>query len=122
RGSSALAIIRCISSSLKQRASFLTPSRGMVRSAMRKLPQAYSQDRAVLSSEDRDSNTFSTVFLERPPWVKGKKLGRPSIAVDAARIARLRVQGLTVRQIATELGHSRSLRLRRRTIPSPRWI
>jgi len=41
--------------------------------------------------------------------VKGKKLGRPSIAVDAARIARLRVQGLTVRQIAAELGHSRSL-------------
>ena len=41
--------------------------------------------------------------------VKGKKLGRPSIAVDAARIARLRVQGLTVHQIAAELGHSRSL-------------
>ena len=41
--------------------------------------------------------------------VKGKKLGRPSIAVDAARIAQLRVQGLTVRQIAAELGHSRSL-------------
>ena len=41
--------------------------------------------------------------------VKGKKLGRPSIAVDAARIARLRVQGLTVRQIAAELGYSRSL-------------
>src|SRR6516164_649677 len=30
--------------------------------------------------------------------VKGKKLGRPSIAVDAARIARLRLQGLTVRE------------------------
>jgi DNA invertase Pin-like site-specific DNA recombinase len=41
--------------------------------------------------------------------VKGKKLGRPSIAVDAARIARLRIQGLTVRAIATELGYSRSL-------------
>jgi DNA invertase Pin-like site-specific DNA recombinase len=41
--------------------------------------------------------------------VKGKKLGRPSIAVDAARIARLRLQGLTVREIATELGYSRSL-------------
>ena len=41
--------------------------------------------------------------------VKGKKLGRPSFAVDAARIASLRVQGLTVREIATELGYSRSL-------------
>jgi DNA invertase Pin-like site-specific DNA recombinase len=40
---------------------------------------------------------------------KGKKLGRPSVAVDAARIARLRLQGLTVRAIATELGYSRSL-------------
>jgi DNA invertase Pin-like site-specific DNA recombinase len=41
--------------------------------------------------------------------VKGKRLGRPSIAVDTARIAHLRIQGLTVRQIATELGYSRSL-------------
>ena len=41
--------------------------------------------------------------------VKGKKLGRPSIAVDAARIARLRVQGLTVHQIAAELGTAAAL-------------
>jgi DNA invertase Pin-like site-specific DNA recombinase len=40
---------------------------------------------------------------------KGRKLGRPRVAVDAARIARLRAQGRTVREIASELGYSRSL-------------
>jgi len=40
---------------------------------------------------------------------KGKTLGRPRVAVDAARIGRLRAQGRTVREIAEELGYSRSL-------------
>jgi DNA invertase Pin-like site-specific DNA recombinase len=40
---------------------------------------------------------------------KGTKLGRPRMNVDAARIARLRSQGRTVREIAEELGYSRSL-------------
>jgi DNA invertase Pin-like site-specific DNA recombinase len=40
---------------------------------------------------------------------KGKRIGRPRAAVDAARIARLRAQGRTVREIAAELGYSRSL-------------
>jgi len=40
---------------------------------------------------------------------KGKRLGRPPVAVDAARIGRLRTQGRSVRQIASELGYSRSL-------------
>jgi glutamine phosphoribosylpyrophosphate amidotransferase len=40
---------------------------------------------------------------------KGKTLGRPRVAVDAARIGRLRSQGRTVREIAEELGYSRSL-------------
>jgi DNA invertase Pin-like site-specific DNA recombinase len=40
---------------------------------------------------------------------KGKKLGRPRVAVDAARISRLRVQGRSIREIAEELGYSRSL-------------
>jgi DNA invertase Pin-like site-specific DNA recombinase len=40
---------------------------------------------------------------------KGKKLGRPRVVVDAARIARLREQGRSVREIADELGYSRSL-------------
>jgi DNA invertase Pin-like site-specific DNA recombinase len=40
---------------------------------------------------------------------KGKKLGRPPLIVDAARIGRLRAQGQSVREIATELGYSRSL-------------
>jgi DNA invertase Pin-like site-specific DNA recombinase len=40
---------------------------------------------------------------------KGKQLGRPRVAVDAARIARLRAQGLSIREIADELGYSRSL-------------
>jgi DNA invertase Pin-like site-specific DNA recombinase len=40
---------------------------------------------------------------------KGKKLGRPSVAVDAVEIIRLRSQGRTVREIAVELGYSRSL-------------
>jgi DNA invertase Pin-like site-specific DNA recombinase len=40
---------------------------------------------------------------------KGKRLGRPRVAVDAARIGRLRTQGRSVRQIASELGYSRSL-------------
>jgi DNA invertase Pin-like site-specific DNA recombinase len=40
---------------------------------------------------------------------KGKKLGRPPMPVDAARIGRLRTQGRSVRQIAEQLGYSRSL-------------
>ena len=40
---------------------------------------------------------------------KGKRLGRPSVVLDAARIGRLRSQGHTVREIANELGYSRSL-------------
>jgi DNA invertase Pin-like site-specific DNA recombinase len=35
---------------------------------------------------------------------KGKQLGRPRVAVDAARIGRLRAQGLSWESIATELG------------------
>src|SRR6201987_2318417 len=40
---------------------------------------------------------------------KGKSLGRPRVAVDAARIARLHSQGRSIREIADELGYSRSL-------------
>jgi DNA invertase Pin-like site-specific DNA recombinase len=40
---------------------------------------------------------------------KGKRLGRPRAVVDAAGIARLRSQGCTVREIADEMGYSRSL-------------
>ena len=40
---------------------------------------------------------------------KGKKLGRPRAVVDGARIGRLRTQGRSVREIANELGYSRSL-------------
>jgi len=40
---------------------------------------------------------------------KGKQLGRPRVAVDVATIGRLRSQGRTVREIASELGYSRSL-------------
>jgi putative DNA-invertase from lambdoid prophage Rac len=40
---------------------------------------------------------------------KGKTLGRPRTAVDVATIGRLRVQGRSVRQIASELGYSRGL-------------
>jgi DNA invertase Pin-like site-specific DNA recombinase len=40
---------------------------------------------------------------------KGKRLGRPRVAVDSARIGCLRTQGRTVREIASELGYSRSL-------------
>ena len=40
---------------------------------------------------------------------KGKRLGRPRAAVDSARIGSLRAQGRTVREIASDLGYSRSL-------------
>ena len=40
---------------------------------------------------------------------KGKRLGRPRAIVDAAEIFRLRSQGRTVREIANEMGYSRSL-------------
>jgi len=39
----------------------------------------------------------------------GKRLGRPPVAVDATRIGRLRTQGRSVREIARQLGYSRSL-------------
>lgn len=45
----------------------------------------------------------------RNALAKGKKLGRPRTIVDTARIGRLRAQGRTVREIAGELGYSRSL-------------
>ena len=38
----------------------------------------------------------------------GKKLGRPKVNVDPDEIHRLRLKGLSLRQIATELGVSRS--------------
>jgi len=40
---------------------------------------------------------------------KGTRLGRPRISVDASRMARLRAEGRTVREIAVTLGVSRSL-------------
>src|SRR5271169_2040059 len=40
---------------------------------------------------------------------KGKRLGRPRKVVDAAEIGRLRAQGRSIREIADELGYSRSL-------------
>jgi DNA invertase Pin-like site-specific DNA recombinase len=40
---------------------------------------------------------------------KGKTLGRPRVAVDAARIGHLHAQGYSLREIASELGYSRSL-------------
>src|SRR5271169_3814510 len=40
---------------------------------------------------------------------KGKTLGRPRAAVDAVRVGRLRAQGRSIREIADELGYSRSL-------------
>ena len=40
---------------------------------------------------------------------KGKTLGRPRMGVDAAKIGRLRQQGRSIREIADELGMSRSL-------------
>jgi DNA invertase Pin-like site-specific DNA recombinase len=40
---------------------------------------------------------------------KGKQLGRPRVGVEAAKIARLRTQGRSMREIADVLGYSRSL-------------
>jgi DNA invertase Pin-like site-specific DNA recombinase len=40
---------------------------------------------------------------------KGKRLGRPRVVVDPVRIARLHEQGRTIREIAEQLGYSRSL-------------
>src|SRR5215471_981170 len=40
---------------------------------------------------------------------KGKRLGRPRVALDAARVGRLRAQGQSVREIAAKVGYSRSL-------------
>lgn len=39
---------------------------------------------------------------------KGKRLGRPCVSIDMLKIAALHRQGRSVRQIATELGYSRS--------------
>ena len=40
---------------------------------------------------------------------KGRGCGRPRTFVDATEIGRLRSRGCTVREIAEELGYSRSL-------------
>jgi DNA invertase Pin-like site-specific DNA recombinase len=40
---------------------------------------------------------------------KGKRLGRPCVSVDVARIGRLHIQGRSVREIASELGYGRGL-------------
>jgi DNA invertase Pin-like site-specific DNA recombinase len=38
---------------------------------------------------------------------KGKRLGRPRVSVDAAKVSRLHTQGRSIREIANELGCSR---------------
>lgn len=38
---------------------------------------------------------------------KGKRLGRPRVAVDGAKISRLHSQGRSIREIADQLGYSR---------------
>jgi DNA invertase Pin-like site-specific DNA recombinase len=53
---------------------------------------------------------------------KGKTLGRPRVPVDAARIGRLRAQGLSIREIAEELGYSRSLVHKTLTIGKSRGV
>jgi len=45
----------------------------------------------------------------RSARAKGKTLGRPRVFVDDARIGRPRAQGRSIREIADELGYSRSL-------------
>jgi DNA invertase Pin-like site-specific DNA recombinase len=40
---------------------------------------------------------------------KGKRLGRPPVNVDAVRIGRLRSRGRSIREIADDLGYTRSL-------------
>jgi DNA invertase Pin-like site-specific DNA recombinase len=45
----------------------------------------------------------------RNALAKGKKLGRPRAFADSAKIARLHAQGRSIREIAEELGYSRSL-------------
>jgi DNA invertase Pin-like site-specific DNA recombinase len=40
---------------------------------------------------------------------KGKTLGRPRVSMDAAKVGRLREQGRSIREIADQLGVSRSL-------------
>ena len=40
---------------------------------------------------------------------KGLRVGRKPVALDAAKVAGLRAQGLSIRKIATELKCSRSL-------------
>jgi predicted transcriptional regulator len=40
---------------------------------------------------------------------RGKDWAGPRVAVDAAKIARLHAQGRSIREIADELGYSRSL-------------
>lgn len=53
---------------------------------------------------------------------KGKTLGRPRVAVDASTIGRLRAQGRSVRQIANDLGYSRSLVHKTLTIGASRRV
>lgn len=43
---------------------------------------------------------------------KGKRLGRPRVAVDAAQVAVLRSQGLSWKQVAAEMGVSESTAVR----------
>ena len=49
---------------------------------------------------------------------KGKRLGRPRAGVDSTRIAALRSQGHTLRQIATELNCSHSLVHKSLSVPA----
>jgi DNA invertase Pin-like site-specific DNA recombinase len=54
---------------------------------------------------------------------KGKRLGRPRVAVDAAKVARLRASGFSWPKIARELGVSVALHTKppshnQRTLPS----
>src|SRR3984885_10896277 len=40
---------------------------------------------------------------------KGKRIGRPRVSVDAAKVSRLHTQGRSIREIANELGYSRGI-------------
>jgi Homeodomain-like domain-containing protein len=68
--------------------------------------QAFGTTGSQLSAHALGALGSAGVARLRNARAKGKKLGRPRVIVDAARIARLRASGASWPKIAAELGVS----------------
>jgi DNA invertase Pin-like site-specific DNA recombinase len=71
--------------------------------------RAMSSIVAALAELERDIIVERSVEGQRRARARGKHVGRPRRVVDAARVLRLRVKGMSLRAIARATGASRTV-------------